>query len=412
MTETVYHKGWTFTNFPRLLSQRDYESVEEEVVDSLGRLREDSCSVFEIIGRSRTRYSLGISDIDYLIFTDHVTEGLKDIFNLKGDGSVKDAVLFHDQLFIPFKLARDAKRFLFKDEEVKLKLIFGKEVLFEGSKLIDNDLRLLEDLVFHNAKDISNFLKKEINVRLVIHKLKSIEHFSQDRILMRDEPLKKDLDNYFNELNALKDDWFKRSIASNLDLLIRLVDKNFQLYNKLLRKLDEYFTKNYLNSEKIEELIFKEPSTPIIFKDSDDYIGEIKKIRNITGKIIPVLPKNLSFLPILHSKGDGLISKHLRKHLLPLQDKMWGGLRSHKRLGPEDCCADLKDLQEAMRERNHFYEEHLRFCKENSLNYGPLISFDLHEQSPAKPIKLLKRKAKKFLKRVEMDRVLTSIDLK
>ncbi len=384
----ITHENWSFYNMPPLLTKKDYETVMKEIKEELKKINQEELSIYFLGGISD--YTPGISDIDYVIFTNKITPELTRLFTINKENIIKDEVLFHDQLFIPISLARKSQKILFNTFKKKLLLVHGKKIIFEENEeeqKIHDDMRLLEDLVIHQVRNSYKLITKKINVRLALHKLKSLSHM--EKVIITDE-LISSVREFNKKLILLRKKWFNNKIDYNINELKKLIKEHLELQDKVLKEINDYYTKKYLKEDYEETTIFLDPENPIIFKKEKSYLKETKKIYEKTGLIIPVLPPALAMILMTYENQKGELSTHIRKHL--------------QATNKEIKIKNKTLINKIITERNNFYEEHLKYCRKNKLNHGPLVSFNLHENFTKK--QAIKRKLKR---RIKITRLIISL---
>lgn len=356
---------WTFTDFPLNLSIKDYELTQKTIKESLKD--ESNCSVF--MSYSKEHSVPGISDIDYVIFTDNLSPSLQKTFFIDSYPTKIREVLYHDSLFIPYSLSKNFTdvlgRMIFN-----LHLEHGKKIEFSKPDVHSSFFRLIDDHVLHITRSLyTPYFTKKINVRSLLHKLRTIEHLNLS-FLHLDPKFKKQIDAYFIKVHDLRNNWFKNSKEDNCKKLILLLTEKISFQDKLISLIDMYIKKEYLIKTPNSNYILS-CDYPTIFKETKKSSLDSFEIFKETGFIIPVFPPSFSFLLPEYSRAKGPVSKFIRLNLF---DKS-------KLLKPEfDTLA---------KKRIDFFNSHLIFCKKYSLGYGPIVSFNLHESPSSLKSKVL-----------------------
>lgn len=356
MIEEFRQDGWTFTHFPTNLSIEDYEKTKDII--SNGVLTESDCSVF--MSYNGKSVIPGISDIDYVTVTDNISDNLKNLFSINAHSGSTKEVLFHDHLFIPYSLSLESSSVL-GNIILNAELVYGKKIPFNKSSFDSNFFRVMDDVVVHTARAIYRPLfTRQVNVRSLLHKLRSLEHHNFTFLDM-DGSFKAKLNLYFAEIIDLRKGWFYNTKESNCAELIRLLKKYVYFQNKLFILLDEFIKVNYLSTNTINPNYLISDSYPLIFKDSDNFDNESLNIFKDSGVLIPVFPSSFAFILVEYSKYSGTVSNFIKKNLN----------NKTSLLSPK--FYDLAQL------RISFFNEHLTYCKQNKLAYGPMVSFNLHD---------------------------------
>lgn len=361
MKKKIKYKGWIFYNFPEKLSKKDYDDVEREILKKIKNIPEILVYVEHI--RKMKDFAPGFSDIDYVVSTNEINKELSKIFSIKFAKGKEKEVLYHDALIIPKNILKKFKKLLGKNKK-DWQLLRGQNIKFEKSTKTDYDFRMWEDFVLYDTRHIyTMLLTKEVDIRSAGHKLNSLKH--KDHIFLKHEfLLKKRIEKYIERVRILRKMWFENEMKINFEELIYLLNENIKIIEILLPKYSKYLNTKYINKDKLSDNYFGDASFPCIFKKYDNYFAQTKKVYDKHKIIICFYPPEFFSIFSEYKEQKGVIADYLKK------------------ITKKSEISLKEEYKSTAKERLNTYTQQLNFCKNNNWEYGPLISFNLHEKAP------------------------------
>lgn len=312
---------------------------------------------------------------------------MKKIFSIDSYGAAGRAVLYHDQLFVPLSHSREYVETLCEDSS-RMILINGEPIDFPDLSVEDFDFRFIDDYVLHTSRVLySTYFSRRVNVRAILHKLRSFE-FRYEFFNFTPEGYRKKAEKLISSVNDLRTSWFEKSRKSNCVMIVSLLKEALRLQDEELLLVDKYVSSRYLDGLPEGKIFLADAVYPAVFAKCKSYFKETERLYVESGITIPFFPLSFSMLLLEYGREKGTVSNHVRKRL-----------SSSKRFLKKEYVA-------AARRRILFYDAHVDYCRKFGLGYGPLVSFDLHER-PSSLTSFLSRPVRRFLATRKVKRALS-----
>ena len=352
---------YSFTNYPRQVSEAFYTHAREEIVKNYSS-NDDIVSIYEYGSVS----SPGVSDLDIMLImredprvTDqeldfrHINE---DVFSLVQDGNV-------------MKMTRDIFENLSFLDDFHVKKIFGKDVpIVTPSDEDKNVLKLisivdwLPERVLRLTRVISDKTINISNVLCILHSfLYSIKRI--DKMI----PQAKKSANLIKTIESLRNNW--HNLNSPEDILVRTIKNSISLGYLYLNQFKEYvidlghyqdIDSNYLDNIEIE--IFKNHFLRFVGKEFESNLEESSSAMSDSSKAFVSVP-GMFYAHFYHlSIQDGLLSESMRNKInpyIPCENKLQEKYRTN------------------LTRKMKIASENAKFLKENGFK-GGLIRYGFH----------------------------------
>jgi len=348
---------------------KDYRTVRKNVDRQLQSIKPASVYL------DGTLKAPGFSDLDYVIICDRVDEQLMNAFMESGD-PIQEYIIFHSPLFMDESLARDFGRVM-GNEDYHWAFVSGKKVSLSKGSRKDVDFRRWDDIVFHEIRNIYRlWLSKKISVRKTLNKLYAMR-FQWPKWLLQTFPAdtRKRLKIFIQDVDKLRNEWFKQNKDKNLKTLIELIDRAVKICDETMPLYAKYLER-YLTKKPGKGLFF-DIKVPTLFKDAKNYSALMSNYHRKTGRLVFVCPQAFA----------GVLTAY-RTRKSPMAIKI------RKRLSYTKCYLK-KEYLPIISKRLDYYERSCEFNVRNGVDRDQLIVFD--EYDGMGYLKRIKRLVRRYI---------------
>jgi len=275
----MLNKKWIFYDFPIRYKKEDYNEARKAVAEKM-KLMPDVVSVFEA---GKVAYP-GISDIDFLVVFNKEANRFFVPYEPLYSDRVKymmrhKVFLLSEEFYKNYLRLNPLLRFVYNDSN-QHKIIFSKkELTFDMLDFNFEEQRILDvffsctDILLSRFREIKLWQENKLLVRRSLISLKGVEYMFNiiDLYGLDKNNLLKDKDDFVNRLDYLNSNWFALNKKEALEELVYLHEKGLEFDFKI-----SFVFNNFLKNETEE---VKEKSD--IIKRSWSYLGLDKKYRNV-----------------------------------------------------------------------------------------------------------------------------------
>jgi len=353
--ETIYYKDWVFTNQPLQLTKEDYLGFIKHFISTLSRIK--NISVY-LDGSFKAP---GFSDVDFIIITNKVTDELKHLFDQDFLYKKQKYILQHEPLFLSPSLAKKFGNIIgIKGSDWRH--VCGKTIELSQPTEHSLDFRLLDDLVANNLKNLQEmYFTKKVDLRYAANKLYALKYIFPKHIKKKLSPeFRKKVNKFCSEAQDIRKYWFNNNIDHNINLIIKYLEKSQKIIDEYIIFLRGYYLKKYFKQKLDTTHLFSEIYAPIVFSEQKSYTSLSRKVYDNCKINVAYMPPEFISLFSEYRKSKGLVSKQLKRNTKKIPTNIKNEYAKH------------------IRERIKFYNEQAKYCYDNCLGYGPIVSFNSH----------------------------------